>query len=220
MVQGRVWLAAIVLAVAPTAAMAQGSRVYLGASFGSHGERSDHVRDTAPAAAAIGGVRVTSFLTTEVEFGRPTRSFVRERTCRCYSFATSAADFDRLAVTELLREEREVTATFSALAVYEPNVPGRWRPRFFFGATLHRTREAASSTILAVPEGIDSARAAAARPAYSFMRNLGGPTFGGGVSYRVTPRVAVGGDLRYDSGSFGDEINNVFRTSVRSIWLF
>jgi hypothetical protein len=219
MTQGQFWLV-IALTAAPSAAIAQGPRVYVGASFGSHAERSDQVRDTAPAAAAVAGVQLTNSWSGEVEFGRPTRSFLRERTCRCFSFATSVADFDRLAVTELLREEREVMSTLSVAAVYEPNLGGRWRPRLLVGGTLHRTRESQSSTILSVPEGIDPTRAAAARPPYSTVRNLGGPTFGGGVSYRVTPRIAVGGDLRYDYGSFGDEINNVWRTSVRSVWLF
>jgi hypothetical protein len=213
------WLTAVVLAVVPSAAQGQGLRGYVGASVGTHAERSEWADGRSPAMGILGGVRFARDWSAEVELARPTRSFVEERTCQCYSFATTRQDFDRLAVTELLHEEREVLHSLTMGAVYHPRVPGRWTPRLFMGVTRHQVREIYSATVLTIPEGIDPARVNR-RLSSARTRILGGPAFGAGVAFRISPRVSAGTDVRYDYGSMGDQINNVWRTSVRSVWSF
>lgn len=214
------WLALGFVVTVSVSAQAQDARaIYVGLSVGTHAERAERVTGTAPAIAIVGGVRFNSSWGAEVELARPTYSFVRERTCRCFSLASTREDFDRLAVTERLREDRTVTSSLSVGAVYQPLL-GRWRPRVFMGVTNHRVSEASTSTILAVPEGVDPARVAAMRPDSRVSRNLGGLALGGGVAYAYTPHLSLGADVRYDYGSIGDEINNVWRSSVRSTWSF
>jgi opacity protein-like surface antigen len=214
------WLATAFLVGLSVSAEAQDPRaVYAGLSIGTHVERGERVTGRAPAIGIVGGVRFNRSWGVEVELAWPTRSFVRERTCRCVSLASTLEDFDRLAVTERLREVRTVTSSVSVGAVYQPQL-GQWRPRVFMGVTNHRVSEDSTSTILAVPEGVDPARVAAMHPDSHVARNLGGLAVGGGVVYSYTPHLSLGADVRYDYGSIGDEINNVWRSSVRSIWSF
>ena len=211
------WLALLLAAVVPAAQAQDLHRAYIGASAGTHTEHSDVLDGNAPAFAVVGGFRFARDWSAEVELARPTRSVVEERTCRCYSFATTREDFDRLAVTELLHEERAVITSLTMGAVYQPRV-GRWSPRLFVGATRHQVRETFSTTVLAIPEGVDPARANPRSSVHT--RVVGGPAFGAGIAYRLSPQLSVGTDVRYDYGSMGDEINNVWRTSVRTVWSF
>lgn len=212
-------VATVVLLALPGAAHAQQARsVYLGVTAGAHVERAEVIRMSAPAVGVVGGVEVSRNWAVEVEFARPTRTFVHERTCQCFSFASTAADFASLAVTERIHEEREVFHSVSIGAVYQPAV-GRWRPRAFFGATRHHVEERVSSTILSAPPGFE-ARAEQTRHPSNSTRGLGGPTVGGGLGYQLTPQLSVGGDVRFDYGSIGDEINNTWRTSMRTMWSF
>jgi opacity protein-like surface antigen len=177
MAQRAIWVAAAILAAAPIGAEAQSAPgVYLGVSLGTHVEKSDRLTGNAPALAVVGGVRLSPNWGVEMEVARPTRGFVRERVCRCVSLASTREDFDRFAITEQIRNERDVVSSISVGAVYEPPT--------------------------------------------TFMRNIGGLAFGAGTAYRLTPHLSLGGDVRYDYGSIGDEINNVWRPSLRSTWSF
>jgi opacity protein-like surface antigen len=223
MAKRAMWLAAALLAAAPINVAAQsGPGLYLGASLGTHVEKGDRLTGNAPAVAVVGGVRLSPNWGVEMEVARPTRAFVRERVCRCVSFASTREDFDRFAITEQIRSERDVLSSISVGVVYEPGVSVRWSPRVFMGVTNHRVRESESYTVLDMPPGVDPERVAAMRPSSPtpFMRNIGGLAFGAGAVYRLTPHLSLGGDVRYDYGSIGDEINNVWRPSLRSTWSF
>lgn len=215
-------LTVVALGVTPVSSQAQQPfRAYFGATVGAHIERSDEVETAAPAFGLVVGVRLGPSWSLEGEVARPIHAFVNERTCQCYSFASTLADFDRLAVTEPLRGERRVTAIISAGAVYQPKVSPRWHARLFMGVSYHRVRESWSSTILAVPPGFTVTQAAATRPpSTAFSRNLGGLAVGGGVACSVAGRVAVAPEVRYVYGSFGDEINNAWQMSVKTTWSF
>jgi opacity protein-like surface antigen len=223
MAQRAMWLAAAILAAAPIGAAAQSAPgLSLGVSLGTHVEKADRLTGDAPAVAVVGGIRLSPNWGVEMEVARPTRGFVRQRVCRCVSFASTREDFDRLAITEQIRDERDVVSSISVGAVYEPRVSSRWSPRVFMGITNHRVRETESHTVLEIPPGVDPSRVAATRPSspITSTRNLGGLAFGAGAAYRLTPHLSLGGDVRYDYGSIGDEINNVWRPSVRSTWSF
>ena len=208
-------LGAALSAAAPATAQ-ESSRLYLGASVGQHAERSESIEGNTPAMAIVGGVQFARNWSAELELARPANHFTKERTCKCSSF--SSVDFDRFAVTERLHHERHVLTSLTMGAVYHPALGGGWSPRLFLGATRHHVREIFSSSIVALGEGVDPARVADRSSAHT--RVLGGPAFGAGVSYRLSRHVSLGTDVRYDYGSMGDEINNVWRTSVRSLWSF
>jgi hypothetical protein len=160
----------------------------------------------------------------EIEAGRPTQIFAREYTAFGTTFAppgSSLAEIERLGVLERFRKERDVRATVSVGAVFQPRVDPRWHPRLFMGVTNHHVRERFATTILRLPDGVDADKLRSVRPMDErHTRNLGGPSFGGGVGVVVTEHLSIAPEVRYDYGSIGDEINNTFRASVRTFWWF
>jgi hypothetical protein len=109
--------------------------------------------------------------------------------------------------TDLFRREREVTSSISVGAVFRPRLHPRIAPRIFLGVTNHHVieRTTAFTTIPAEQQ---------------FTRNLGGPSIGGGAAIALTRRLALAPEVRYDYGSIGDEINNVWQTSIRILYGF
>jgi hypothetical protein len=214
-----IMVATVLLLAMPGTGAAQ-NRMYGGVAAMAHLERADAINAVAPAVAVVGGIRIARSWAVEIEGGRPLGTLVRERTCRCVSFASTPEEFDRLAVTERLRYEREIRTVIAAGVVYAPESIGRWRPRIFVGLSHHRARESSASTILAVPDGFTFADAAAMSPPTSFNRSLGGLAVGAGAAYAASARLSIVPEVRYISGSIGDEINNAWQLSVRALWSF
>jgi opacity protein-like surface antigen len=211
--------AALVLLLT-TSAHAQQSRVYLGITLGSHHEHTDSLSGTGPAIGAVGGVRVNRNWAIEAEISRPTSLYVRERTGKPVSFATTLADFDRLAPTVRTRHTRDVTAAMSVGAVYQPQVHPRVQPRLFMGVSNRSVRDRESYDILALPEGVTQEQAARAFRPSANSRQMGGVSLGAGVGITLTPHLSVAPEFRYDYGSIGDHIDNALRSSARLAWSF
>jgi opacity protein-like surface antigen len=94
-------------------------------------------------------------------------------------------------------------------------------PRLFVGVTNQHARERLRTSIVAVPEGVDPERLSRLGPTDQVhSRNLGGLALGAGVSIALTRHLAMAPDVRYDYGSIGDEINNAWRASLRTVWNF
>jgi hypothetical protein len=210
--------------LAPAVAEAQTGRAYLGAVVGAHSEDADHVTGRAPSVGVVAGVRLSSSWGIEVEMGKPTHAFTREYTGFGQTFAapgSSRVEIERLGVFESFRTERTVRTTISVGAVYQPRVHPRIQPRLFMGMANHHVRERFLSTILRLPEGVDPERLRNVRGTdQTNTRHLGGISVGGGLGVALTRHVSIVPEVRYDYGSIGDEINNVWRTSIRTVWSF
>ncbi len=109
--------------------------------------------------------------------------------------------------TGLFRRERDVTSSISIGAVFRPRVHPRITPRLFVGVTNHHVIERTTAFTTSPAE-------------QQFTRNLGGPSIGGGAGVALTRRLALSPEVRYDYGSIGDEINNVWQTSIRLLYGF
>lgn len=217
-------LAILMVLLTPALVEAQTGRFSLGAVLGSHAEDADNVTGRAPSVGMVAGVRLSSSWGVEVEVGKPTHAFTREYAGFGQTFAatgSSLAEKEQFGVFESFRTERTVLTTVSVGAVYQPRVHPRVQPRLFMGMANHHVRERFINTILRLPEGVDPERLRNVRGSdQTNTRHLGGLSFGGGLGIAVTRRFSIVPEVRYDYGSIGDEINNVWRTSVRTVWTF
>jgi hypothetical protein len=210
-------------AAAPAGAQ-QAGRPYLGLTVGTHVQRSDEVDGSSAAAGVVAGIPLSARWTLEVDAGRPATTFARDRSGKSQSFAPAGStfeEFERLAVTERFYYQRQITSSISVGAVFQQPLHRRLTLRLFLGVTNHHARERLRTSIVAMPEGVDPerlSRLGSTDQVYS--RNIGGPTLGAGVSIALTRHLAIAPDIRYDYGSIGDEINNAWRTSLRTIWTF
>jgi Outer membrane protein beta-barrel domain len=199
------------------------TRVYAGGSLGTFSVRADEVDGNAPAGGVFGGISFSRYADVEVEVILPSNAFTRSYSGISVSFAppgSSRAEIERLGVTTRFDKRREITSNVSAVVVLHPPMSTRWTPGLIVGVTNQRARERTTYTPLAIPPGVDPQHPAVIARDENTTRNLGALTVGGNLAIRVTPRLFVVPDLRYDYGSIGDEINNALRTSVRVLWRF
>jgi hypothetical protein len=215
--------AAIVCALAAPAHAQTRFRPYVGGSIGLFSVDADEVDGRSVAPALVGGIAVSRFVDVEVEATFPTSTFRRSHTGPSTSFAplgSSREEIERLAVITHVEWSREVAVNIAAVAIIHPAAPGRVVPALVAGVSNQWARNTTQRTPVTIPPGVDPRHPRVQPETERSTRNIGGPTFGGQLSIRVTPHFYVVPDIRYDYGSIGDEINNALRTSVRGIWRF
>jgi hypothetical protein len=196
-------------------------RFYVGGSIGGFSVNADHVDGRSPAAGVVGGVSLKSWLDIEGEIVIPTRHFTRiyGGDVVSYSFAPPGSpDFERLGVILEYHNERDVSMSISGVAIFHGSVHPRVEVGFIAGITNHRVTDRTVRTPVRVGDGLDPTHLVQGSDVHT--RNLGGPTFGANVAVALTRHLRIVPDIRFDYGSFGDEINNALRTSVRVHWRF
>jgi outer membrane protein with beta-barrel domain len=220
-----VLVAAAVLSLVSTASASAQSRLrpYAGASLGSIDVDSDDVDGRSASMGFVAGVTVSRYVDLEFEAGFPASGFTRTFTgVLVYAPppGTPREDIERWGVVSDSEWRREVRAVLSGVAIIHPAATGRVVPALVAGVTAQRARRIHRTTPLVIPAGIDPQSPAVVAHEERLDQTIGAPTIGGQLSIRVTPRLYLVPDVRYDYGSIGDEINNALRTSVRAIWRF
>jgi Outer membrane protein beta-barrel domain len=214
----------IAFLAAATAANAQSSlRPYVGGSLGSFSVSADDVEGRSVAGGIVGGLALSRYVDAEFEAAFPTDTFTRTHTGISVSFAplgASRAEIERLGVVTRFDNERDVTASLSAVVIIHPPAGKRLTPGVIVGVTNQRTSNRATFTPISIPEGVDPQHPAVIGRTEVSTRNIGGPTIGANLAIALSPHLSIVPDVRYDYGSIGDEINNTLRTSVRMQWRF
>jgi hypothetical protein len=211
---------------ASTAAQTQpASRLSVGVSAGSAIAHADAVTGSQPAVGGVLFVRVSPLLTLEAEVLRPTGALRRQYTGESISFATdpnlSPDELRRTFVISEFTTERRTDVVVSGGIAIHPRQSARIQPRLFVGVTNHSVAERRTLRHLHLPPGVTLEQVnRAMAPDERSRRQLGGLTVGASVAVRVSPRLAIVPDLRFDYGSIGDEINNWLRPSLRVMWTF
>jgi hypothetical protein len=218
-------MALVVCGLLAGRASAQPVRPVLGALLGTVTTDSDAVDGTQSSAGAFVVVPVSVWLGVEVELAGIGGTLRREFTGSLISFAPAGSPrdvIDALAVTSRVITERQADWLLSGGVRIVPwRSTGRLRPHLFAGVTNIRAREVERYEHLAIPAGYTLADVERTLPQQPpRVRHLGGLTAGAGLALRLTARLSVAPELRYDYGSLGDEINNTLRTSVRVQWQF
>jgi hypothetical protein len=219
-------LAATVISTAISAASASAQdrfRPYAGASLGSINVDSDDVDGRSAAPGIVAGLTVSRYVDMEFEAMFPTGSFTRTFTGVLVYVpppGTPREEVERWGVVSDSEWRREIGAVLSGVAIIHPAATGRVVPALVAGVTAQRVRKIFRTTPIGIPAGIDPLNPAVAAREERHDETVSAPTIGGQVSIRVTPRLHVVPDVRYDYGSIGDEINNALRASVRAIVRF
>jgi hypothetical protein len=214
---------ALAVGVAPSASAQSRFRPYAGASFGSFNLDTDDVDGRSASTGLLAGVTVSRLVDVELDAVFPTGSFTRQFTGILVSFAPQGAtreEIERFGVVSESEWRRDIRAVVSAVAIIHPVTTGRVVPGLVAGVTFRRTRSTFQSTPLVIPASVDPQHPSVRARTERATNTESTPTIGGQVSIRVTPRVHLVPDVRYDYGSLGDEINNALRASVRAIVRF
>jgi hypothetical protein len=213
------WLAAAGDAGAQTA-----SRISLAIAAGAITVDADQAEGTTALGGVAVGVRLRPWVDLEAEVGLAPGAVTREFTGPLIAFGPPASSFDEFesrAVIARVTQGRETQAVYAVGVRLHPPSQRRVRPEAFVGLTGHRVRDTRRVEVLALPPGVSQADVDRALPSEPpWTRHVGGVTVGGGLAIALTPRLSVTPDVRYDFGSFGDEINNALRTTVRVTWHF
>ena len=213
------WSALVANASAQTA-----SRISIAAVAGSLSVDADQTEGTRPTAGAVIGVRLRPWADLEAEAGLAPGVVTRTFSGPLIAFgppSPSFEDFESRAVIARTTQRRETRALFSIGVRLHPSAPARVRPHVFTGLTGYYVRDTRLIEILRLPPGVTQQDVDRALPVEApSTRNVGGITVGGGVEIAITRRLSLMPDVRYDYGSFGDEINNTLRTTLRVAWRF
>ena len=196
---------------------------YAGVSIGSFSLDTEDVDGRSASAGLLAGVSVSRLVDIEVDALFPTRSFTRHFTGALVSFAPPGAtreEIERFGVISESEWRQDVRAVVSTVAVVHPAAAGRVVPALVAGVTFRRTQSSFRSRPLVIPPGVDPQHPSTAARGDRAISTDSSPTIGGQLSIRLTARLHVVPDLRFDYNSLGDEINNALRTSVRAIWRF
>jgi hypothetical protein len=200
------------------------SRVYLAAVAGALTVDADQVKGSRPLVGAALGLRLRSWADLEAEIGLAPGTLTREYTGPLIAFGPPSSafeDFESRAVIARTILSRESRAIYSIGVALHPPSAARFRPRAYIGLTGHRVRDVRRIEVLRLPPGVTQADVDRALPAEPpWTRNVGGLSIGGSLVIALSDRLSVMPDVRYDYGSFTDEINNALRATVRLGWRF
>ena len=199
-------------------------RGHMAAVLGTLAVDADQVEGSRPLAGAAVGLRLRPWVDLEVEVGFAPGTLTREFTGPLIAFGPPSASFEEFesrAVIARTIQSRETRALFSIGVAFHAATTRRIRPRAFVGLTGHRVRDSRRIEVVTLPPGVTQADVDRALPLQSpWTRNVGGVTIGGGLAIALSDRLSVIPDVRYDYGSFADEINTALRPTVRLAWQF
>jgi hypothetical protein len=218
--------AAVLLAVLGSGSLAQAQpafRPYVGVSVGSFSVNADEVEGRSAAAGVLVGTALSRFVDFEFEAQFPTDAFTRSTTGVLVSFAppgSSREEIERQGAVIRIDRARDVMTSLSAVVVIHPAGDARIKPGLIAGVSNQHVRDRRVYTPVSIPPGVDPMNPAVVQRGESATRNLGGPTIGGNVSIAVNRHLHIVPDFRFDYGSIGDEINDAWRASVRTLWRF
>jgi hypothetical protein len=216
----------IVMCAAAGRAIAQpSSRFYLGAAVGIFSVDADAVSGRSATGGFTAGMAVKRWLDVEAELVLPTGTFTRTYggDSLSLSFASpgsSREEIERLGVWTRYHTTREVTVSVSGIAIFQAPLSHRVDIGLVAGVTNARVRDRREYTPVRIGDGVDPNHSSVRARVETHTYSIGAPTIGANLAVRLTPRLTIVPDVRYDYGSIGDEINNALRSSIRVLWHF
>jgi hypothetical protein len=201
------------------------SRAYLGVLAGAYGVSADATDGIVGSYGITGGVRLKPWLDIEGDLIRPTGSVQREYAGVGISFAGPNAtreEIERAGVVTHFVNQRRPRALVSVGASFHTNDAGaRFSPAFFIGISDQTVEDTFIREPLSFPPNVTLEQVLRIQPREERHRqHIGALAFGFSVGVRLAPHLFIGPDIRYDYGSIGDEINNLWRASTRLWWKF
>lgn len=198
---------------------------HLGAVAGVSWVDADFAEGRQVILGITGDVAVRAWLDIDGDLLLPRDAIARTYTGTSVSFAppgSSREEIERLSVVTRFNQERQTRSIMSLVATFHPPETGRRvTPRFSVGISSHRVRDRRSLEHLSLPPSVTLDEVnRIVTPEETQVRQIGGPSFGASLDIRLTPRLSVRPDVRYDYMSMGDEINNAVRSSVRLLYRF
>jgi hypothetical protein len=220
------WIVAFAAVTSPAPAAAQPrERGTVSLVAGALTTSADAVDGTRPSLGVAASIVLTPWLDLEGELAATSGVLRRDYTGSIISLAPPGSPpdvVDANAVITRTTNERRTDFLFSIGVLAHPAPSAtRLRPHAFLGLTGHRVSDRRRLEHLVIPPGYTRADVDRILPPEApWRRNVGGLTFGAGVAMALTRRLAIVPDIRFNYGSFADEINNALHSTLRVRWRF